>query len=129
MLALDTNVLVRFLVDDDAAQSAKARKVFERAGDRGLYLSRIVACETVWVLRSAYEFTRAEIAGTLTRLLGVRQLVVSDSDLIANALDAYADGKGDFADYLIREEAIAADCEDVVTFDRTLQQEPGFTAP
>ena len=129
MRALDTNVLVRFLVSDDVAQSARARRVFERAGESDLYVSPVVVCETIWVLRRAYEFTRAEIAQTLQKLLGVRQLVFGESDAVGNALEAYAEGKGDFADYLIREQAIAAGCDDVVTFDRELLKETGFAMP
>jgi predicted nucleic-acid-binding protein len=131
MLALDTNVLVRFLVEDDEVQSARVAKLIGRALREGdpLFVADVVLCETVWVLRTSYEFGRAEIADVLQRLLKAAHLTFAHSDSLKRAAEAYAHGKGDFADYVIREEARAAGCERIATFDRALLKEELFVAP
>lgn len=131
MIALDTNVLIRFLVEDDELQTAAAAALIEEALSNGesLFVSDIVLCEIVWVLTAAYRTKRPAVITTLRELLRAKQLEFSASDLAARALDAFAAGHGDFADYLIREHARAAGCDEVATFDRALLGEPGFTAP
>ena len=131
MIALDTNVLIRFLVEDDEAQSRRAIKLIEGAvaRDEQLFVSDIVMCETVWVLSSAYRFSRAEIVDALSQLLRARSVVFSSADNIARALDAYRKGRGDFADFLIREHARSAGAETVATFDGALLEESGFSKP
>jgi predicted nucleic-acid-binding protein len=131
MIALDTNVLVRFLVEDHKDQSRRATSLIEDTVSRGneLYISDTVMCETVWVLTSAYRFTRSEVSEALARLMRARSVVFSSSDHLVRALQAYRDGKGDFADYLIREIARSAGAETVATFDRKLLKERGFSKP
>ena len=131
MIALDTNVLVRFLVEDDADQTARAAALLARAEREGqpLLVSEVVACELVWVLESAYGFGRAEIARALGDLLSVRALDFLRLDALQRALAAYAGGRGDFADYVVREVARDAGCEAVATFDRAILKEPGFVKP
>jgi predicted nucleic-acid-binding protein len=128
VIALDTNVLVRYLVEDDARQTALAAALIERAiaDDDALFVSDVVVCETVWVLSVSYHVGRLEIAGVLRNLLRARHIVFRAQDELVRALDAYEAGKGDFADYLIREHARAAGCEQVSTFDRVLLRERGF---
>ena len=130
MIALDTNVLVRYLVEDDAKQSAAAAALIDRVISDGdtLFVSHIVVCETVWVLRISYHVGRPEIAEVLRNLFRARHLTFGAVDQLLRALDAFVAGKGDFADYLIREHARAADCEHVATFDRVLLRERGFVA-
>jgi predicted nucleic-acid-binding protein len=78
VIALDTNVLVRFLVEDDAKQSAAAAAVVERAvaADEPLFVSDLVLCETVWVLSGSYRVPRAEIIALLRELVGLRGITV-----------------------------------------------------
>ena len=131
MIGLDTNVIVRYLVEDDEAQSRRATTLIEAtiARDEELFISDIVMCETVWVLSSSYRFSRTEIANTLAALLRARSMVFTSTDRLARSLDAFRNGKGDFADYLIRELARAAGADTVATFDRSLLKEPGFSKP
>ena len=131
MIALDTNVLVRFLVEDDEAQSRAAAAVITRAGrrDEQLFVSDVALCEVVWVLDASYGVPRLEIADIMGRLLHARQLAFRASDVLTRALEAYRRGKGDFADYVLREDAVAAGCESVFTFDKALLKEPGFSRP
>lgn len=131
MIALDTNVLVRFLVEDDRAQSAKAARLVQRAVARSetLFVSDVVLCETVWVLLAAYRVTRAEVGHVLGQLLKASHLSFRNVELVVGALKAFGAGKGDFADYLIQAHARAAGCSEVATFDRALLKEKGFTSP
>jgi predicted nucleic-acid-binding protein len=130
VIALDTNVLVRFLVEDDVEQTARARDLLQRAIDEqtACFVPDIVLCELVWVLSSAYRISRVEIARHLGTLLRSRNLIFRSTDQIARALAAFRDGRGDFADYLIREDSRTAGCEGVATFDKALLGEEGFQA-
>jgi len=83
----------------------------------------------VWVLTSCYRIHRAKIAEVLRKLTTSRQMSFDATDRITRALDAFASGRGDFADYLLREHARRAGCKTVATFDRVLLKEPGYTAP
>lgn len=131
MIALDTNVLVRFLVEDDARQSAAAAVLIERAvqSNDALYVSGIVLCETVWVLTGSYRVPRLDVVKTLQDLLRAKHLTFDNPDRLARAVDSFAIGRGDFADYVIREDAFAAGCSSIATFDRDLLRETGFERP
>jgi len=83
----------------------------------------------VWVLETSYRVGRDEIAGNLAKLLRSRQLAFRDADLLARAVDAYQAGRGDFADYVIREDARSAGAETVATFDKALLKDTGFRLP
>jgi predicted nucleic-acid-binding protein len=122
MRGLDTNVLVRYLTQDDPVQSRKVNTVIAEAVDRGeqCSISAIVLCELVWVLREAYRLDKPTVAATLEKVLDTAQLVVEQADLARRALDDYRRGRGDFADYLIGWRNRQAGCSDTVTFDRAL---------
>jgi predicted nucleic-acid-binding protein len=128
MIALDTNLLVRLLVQDDASQARAVERLVVRARrDRTpLFVSDVVLCELVWVLTRRAKQARAAIADALERLLDAESIVVTDPGVARGALAAYRDGSGDFADYIIREQALAAGASEVVTFDRALRGETGF---
>jgi len=131
MTALDTNVLVRFLVRDDEAQARKAKALVERLDEdeqRG-YISDVVLCELVWVLSRAYGFDRSRVAVALRQLVAARQLRFDSVDNLLRALAAYEQGRGGFSDYLVREHAKAAGCKAVATFDKKLLKEEMFTSP
>ena len=125
---IDTNVLVRFLTRDDAAQFRRVREFLEARFAEGdpVFVSVIVLCETVWVLRSAYRTPRREVAGALERLLGASGLVIEDRDQVAAAALAYRHGPGDFADYLLGERNRAAGCVSTATLDRRLKSARAF---
>jgi predicted nucleic-acid-binding protein len=131
VIALDTNVLVRFLVEDDPSQTEKARRVLQKAVDSNssCFISDIVMCEVVWVLESSYKFRRPEISHILGRLLRATHLSFSSIEQLARSLEAYRMRRGGFADFLIREHARANGCEAVATFDGDLLKESGFVAP
>lgn len=123
MKGLDTNVLVRYLTQDDPSQFAAARDLLEEAerSDERLYVNAIVLCELVWVLRGTrYRRGRAEIVEALEKLLDVPLFELESRDQVAEALVDYRSGTGDFADYLIGRLNAAAGCRDTATFDMLL---------
>lgn len=131
MIALDTNVLVRYLVEDDPRQAAAAAELINRTIARGeqLFIPQIVLCELVWVLSFAYEFGRGEIATALRQIRRGAQIAIEAPDQVREAIEAYARGKGDFADHLIAERAMAEGCTKVFTFNRALHSDSRFEAP
>ncbi len=128
MIALDTNVLVRIVLQDDESQARAAERLLIRARRDGtdLFVADVVLCELVWVLTRRTRHPRREIADALEQLLRTELITVTDASRIERAIAAYRRGKGDFADYLIREQARAAGAREVATFDRALKAEDGF---
>jgi predicted nucleic-acid-binding protein len=121
VIGLDTNVLVRYLTQDDPAQAVKAARVIESAEAAGLFVSAVVVCELVWVLEESYDQKREQIAQVLERLLLSGQLVFENKDLLWLVLADYRQGKGDVADYVIGRLADRAGASETVTFDRGLK--------
>jgi predicted nucleic-acid-binding protein len=120
---LDTNVLVRYLTQDHPAQSKRANAVVAEtiaSGER-VFVSTIVLCELVWVLRGPYGFEKARVVDALERLLATTQLEVDQKDVVRQALEDYADGSGDFADYVIGRRGQEGGCERTVSFDQKLK--------
>ncbi len=127
MKALDTNVLVRFLVGDDRAQRARAARFIrtECSQDDPCFINRIVLCELVWVLESSYGYRRDRIAAALNQVLRARQLHIENLAEAWTALREYESG-ADFADSLIAAINRAAGCDYTATFDRRASRVPGF---
>ena len=128
MIALDTNVLARLVLQDDETQARAAERLVIRARreQTPMFVADIVLCELVWVLSRRAGVSRTDIADALDQLFRTELVVVADAGVAERALRAYRNGKGDFADYLIREQARAAEADEVVTFDRALKGEDGF---
>jgi predicted nucleic-acid-binding protein len=123
VIGLDTNVLVRYLTQDDPAQTRRANAVITDTLDRGdrCAIALVALCEMVWVLRDAYDLDRATIASTLERVLDTAEFVVEASDIARRALADYRRGAGDFADYVIGWRNRQSACEVTATFDRALR--------
>lgn len=102
MAGLDTNLLVRWLVDDDVEQSALAAKRFRMAArqQQPLFVPVTVALELEWVLRSRYRFAKADIQRAFNAMLETRELLFQSEDAIERALHAWRNGNADFADCL-----------------------------
>jgi predicted nucleic-acid-binding protein len=129
MIGLDTNVLVRYLTQDDPAQSKKVNALVSDAMThrRRLHLDGIVLCELVWVLRGAYKLDKSIVVDALDRILDSAQFSIDDRDAAAHALAAYRAESGDFSDYLLGYRNHKAGCDRTVTFDRSLKKSPLFS--
>ena len=129
MIALDTNVVVRYLVGDDPGQARQAERIVKeaRSSDETAYLSQIVLCELVWVLSGAYGAAKKDILYTLNLLSDDPGFICDDPLRVRRAIDRYAQGSADFSDYLLAEAAADAGAGVTFTFDKALRDEPGFS--
>ncbi len=125
MIGLDSNVLVRYLVQDDQVQAARATRCIE-AADARCFIGVIVLCEVVWVLESVYGFDRTTVIDTFEKILMTAQFEIEDKDLVLRALDDFRNSRADFADCLIGRRNRAAGCSETVTFDKPLKALDGF---
>lgn len=128
MLGIDTNVVVRFLVRDDAAQFDKARKLLKREANAGrnVLISLPVLLETEWVLRSRYGLIKGEIAGAISALLDATEVQFEDESSVEQALFIWKDSTADFADCLIGAHNYKLGCRATATFDAKAIKLPGF---
>jgi predicted nucleic-acid-binding protein len=124
VIGLDTNVLVRYLAQDDPKQSADATRLIESLteDDRG-FVSLIVLAELHWVLRRAYGVEQQDVSTVVRRLLEARELHIQEPELVSRAL-ARVTGNIDFADAVIGELGATAGCDYTATFDRGASQLP-----
>lgn len=126
MIALDTNVLVRYFVEDDPVQTPAAQELVKGLTPRHRgFISREVAIEVVWVLDRTYGFSSAQIEAALMRLIATDSLEVEVSQDVAQAAAGYARGEADFADLMILAAAKRAGAGPLYTFDRKLARLTG----
>lgn len=124
MIGIDTNVLVRYIAQDDKVQSPRATAFIEKecgASAPG-FVGLVVLAEVVWVSESLYDAARQEVSDIVRRILSIKQLVVQDAEIAWKALRLFESGKADFADCLVTCSALAAGCESVATFDKQAAQ-------
>ncbi|WP_038250701.1 PIN domain-containing protein [Ghiorsea bivora] len=119
MIGIDTNVLVRYIVQDDEQQAALATNAIEACSvtEPG-WISAIVLCETAWVLSRAYGYEKTMVQNVLKQILLAAELVVEQQEQAWLALQDFAKGNADFSDYLITHMNHASGCEYTVTFDK-----------
>ena len=130
MKGLDTNVLVRYFTQDDPAQSVTAERCIQTActEDQPCLIHAVVLCELMWVLETAYGYSRDQIINVLDLVLCTRQFQVQDREIMRAALNIYRSGTADFADAVIGHGNRTAGCETTYTFDRKAARLPEFTA-
>ncbi len=116
MLAIDTNLVVRYVTGDHPGQSAKAKALID---GHDVFVSTTVLLESEWVLRSAYGFSAVEVVRALTGFAGLARVQIEDPALAATAFGWAAQGM-DFADALHL--AKADGCEAFMSFDRRLKR-------
>jgi predicted nucleic-acid-binding protein len=123
VIGLDTNVLLRFLVQDDEVQAARSARVIRQAVTRRepIVLNPVVLVEVAWVLGSSYEYSRGDIAAAFDDILDADGFEIADRDAVRAAVEDYRMSKADFADALIGRLNQRAGCRDTVTFDRRLK--------
>ncbi len=119
MIALDTNVLVRYLVRDDEQQAESARALLESlTTERPGHACREVVVELVWVLERAYGVSRERIATILQELVATQSLVVEAADDVARAAFRYRAGGPGFSDLMVLAAAERSGARPLYTFDR-----------
>ena len=120
MIGLDTNVVIRYLMQDEPDQAARATAFIEQqlSVENPGFIALIVLVEIAWVLRSCYAIDRETINRTFRSLLETRQLWVEQTDLVVRALRRYTEYAADFSDALIVEVAREQGCTEIVSFDR-----------
>ena len=128
MIGLDTNVLVRYIMQDDPKQSAKATQLIESLdSDSPGFVSIVSVIELYWVLTSCYALSNVQVKQALEALLRTKQILVDRADQVMRALRVFADGKSDFADCLIERTAAGAGCTGTMTFDTGAAKHAGMT--
>ncbi|NPT44405.1 PIN domain-containing protein [Paraburkholderia sp. 1N] len=127
MIGLDTNVLVRYIAQDDAAQSPKASTLIESLTvDEPGYVTQVALVEVVWVLSSLYAADREQIAKVVEGLLRTKELSVEAAETVWKALRVFSSSKADFADCLIERTCHDAHCEYTATFDAKVAKSAGL---
>lgn len=127
MIGVDTNVLVRYLVNDDVQQSQLAQQFFQNycSLHEPCYISSIVLCELVWVLESAYRYSSVQVADVLQQLIETQGLEIENLGNAWQAVAQYRKGL-DFSDALIGLNNQSSGCSVTLTFDKKAAQLNSF---
>jgi len=128
MKGVDTNVLVRYITQDDYSQSAKATHFIEKecSATTPAVINGMVLCELVWVLETAYEYTREEIVPVLEKILKTRQFHINESHILWQAFRNYKNTSVGFSDHYINSVNLHHNCDHTFTFDKKAARLPGF---
>jgi predicted nucleic-acid-binding protein len=128
MKALDTNVLVRFVTQDDRQQSERANRYIEKAVANGesCFINLIVLCEMIWVLESAYRYPKAAILDLLERVLSTSQFEIENKEVAWAALEDFKNSRADFSDCLVGRLNQRLGCDETASFDSAVKTLPGF---
>lgn len=128
MIGLDTNVVIRYLVQDDKKQSTVATRFVEKTltMEAPGYINHITLCEITWVLQRCYGVTKPQLKEIIKGLLTTKQLLIENVEVAWKALRAFDANSADFCDALIGQENVYDGCEHTVTFDKKASSLPGF---
>ena len=128
MIGLDTNVLVRYIMQDDLSQSAQASHLIESLTQEAPgYITTVSVVELYWVLTTSYGLSKQQVAQALETILRTKQFLVERADQVMRALRVFAEVKADFADCLIERSAASAGCLQTITFDVGAAKSAGMT--
>jgi predicted nucleic-acid-binding protein len=126
MIGLDTNVIVRYLTQDDPRQGELANKMISKSSSQGelLWISQITLCETIWVLERSYKISKEEVINILNILLQTQELVFENHDIVWQALQDFQTCQTvGFVDCLIGRQNISNGCTFAYTFDKDAVKE------
>ena len=128
MIGLDTNVLVRYLAQDDPTQGALAEEFIETVCSEKFpaFINHIVLCETVWVLERCYHVEKATLTIILEKILKTEQFKIQNIDMVWRALKEFKKSAADFADCLLAQCNLGNGCEHTVTFDKKASVTLGY---
>ena len=119
MIGLDTNVLVRYIMQDDVKQAQLASRLIESLTvEETGFVPLVAVVEVIWVLSSSYELDRTQVLAALELLLRTKEIEVERAEVVWRAVRVYRNSNADFADCLIERSAAAAGCARTMTFDR-----------
>jgi len=124
MMGLDTNILVRYITQDDPQQCAKVNALFDKqiSQENSAVISKIVLSELTWVLSHAYGYSREQIALVIQQIIITQEFVIEDSESAIKALQDYQTGKAGFADYFLARTHLAMGAKHTVSFDKKALQ-------
>jgi len=129
MTGLDTNVLVRYLAQDDPVQARTASRFIEEqcSAESPGFINHIVLCELIWVLKRCYAVKQEQVLQVIEQLLRTVQFKVQDPEIVWAALRQSRKGKADFPDCLIGRINISHGCQKTVTFDQAAAEIDGIS--
>ena len=128
-VGIDSNVLLRVLLRDDAPQADRAQRLLETECSRSqtAFVNRAVLFEAIWTLARGYRYSRRQLSDAVEIMLSSPDLIIEDRDAVAEALDLYAFARADLADVLIGVLTRRAGCGTTYTFDRRAAATADFT--
>jgi predicted nucleic-acid-binding protein len=127
MIGLDTNVIVRYIIQDDAAQARKATALIESMTDESPgFVSMVAVIELVWVIQDCYDASKDETVAIIEKLLRLKTLRLENTEVVTRAVRSYSASSADFADCLIECSGIHAQCSHTATFDRKASKTAGM---
>ncbi len=125
MIGLDTNVLARYIVEDDEKQARIATRIIDRCTvDAPAFVSHLVLVELTWVLSSCYNADKSALAAVIEQLLQTKQLIVEQGETVWHALEDFKKSSADFSDCLLSRINQQAGCSTTVTFDKDAAKLP-----
>jgi len=128
MVALDTNVLLRYLLDDHEAQSRSAKILISSLNSTNkAFIGREVLLEVIWVLNRIYKVGRLELSKILFHILNSSEFIVEDAESLEEALGLFQNSQGDLSDLLILSHARQLGALPLVTFDKKLAEYEGVS--
>lgn len=127
MIGLDTNVVVRYIAQDDPLQSPKASRLFDSLSNENPgFITLVSIVELVWVMQGCYQANKQDSITILQTLLQTQEIWIENAEVVAQALRVYAATSADFADCLIERSANHAKCTRTVTFDSKASKSAGM---
>lgn len=128
MIGLDTNVVIRYLVQDDKKQSDLATQFIEKTltVEEPGYINHVCLCEITWVLQRCYGVTKPQLQAIIESLLTTKQFLVENVEVAWKSLRAFNESGAEFSDALIGQANVYHGCEFTVTFDKKASSLSGF---
>jgi predicted nucleic-acid-binding protein len=129
LIGIDTNILVRYITQDDKIQSEIATKFIENYCSNGnkIFINHLVICELVWVLKKCYKLSKPKTINIIQHILQISQFSIENPQIIWQTLTDYKKGSADFADYVVGRTNIYNNCEETITFDKKASKSKGFS--
>ncbi|MCT4635077.1 MAG: type II toxin-antitoxin system VapC family toxin [Rickettsiales bacterium] len=128
MIGIDTNILVRYLTQDDSEQAKIVEKTLNKyaTSSQSIFINNIVICELIWVLERGYKYNKESIIEVVKLILSTKEFCFENQKLLRNALSQYSQKKLDFSDALIGEINKNSGCISTLTFDKAAMMADNF---